>query len=70
MAHVSDIRISGVTLGDRFADFRGALASRRAQNRVYRNTYNELASLTDRELSDIGISRSDIKRVASEAAYY
>jgi len=30
----------------------------------YRNTYNELARLTDRELNDIGIGRGDIKRVA------
>ena len=31
---------------------------------TYRNTYNELAKLTDRELNDIGIGRGDIKRVA------
>ena len=30
----------------------------------YRNTYNELARLTDRELNDIGIGRGDIKGVA------
>jgi len=29
-----------------------------------RNTINELSILNDRELSDIGISRSDIMRVA------
>jgi len=29
-----------------------------------RNTINELSVLNDRELSDIGISRSDIMRVA------
>ncbi len=31
---------------------------------IYRNTYNELSSLTDYELNDIGITRGDIKRVA------
>ena len=31
---------------------------------TYRNTYNELSSLTDYELNDIGITRGDIKRVA------
>ena len=31
---------------------------------TYRNTYNELSSLTDYELNDIGINRGDIKRVA------
>ena len=30
----------------------------------YRNTYNELSQLNDRELNDIGIGRGDIKRVA------
>ena len=31
---------------------------------TYRNTYNELSSLTDYELNDIGITRGDIRRVA------
>ena len=30
----------------------------------YRNTYNQLSRLTDRELADIGITRGDIKRVS------
>ena len=68
MAYVTDIRISGVTLGDRFAALRETLATRRAERKIYRETYNELASLTDRELNDIGLSRSQIKRVALEAA--
>ncbi len=32
----------------------------------YRKTYNELASLTNRELDDIGINRGMIKSVAME----
>ena len=32
----------------------------RRQN-AYRNTYNQLQRLTDRELADIGIARGDIK---------
>ena len=35
----------------------------RRQN-AYRNTYNQLQRLTDRELADIGIARGDIKNVA------
>ena len=31
---------------------------------TYRNTYNELSSLTDYELNDIGLSRGEIKYVA------
>ena len=33
--------------------------------REYQDTYSELASLDDRMLADIGISRSDIPRVAA-----
>lgn len=36
--------------------------------RVYRKTLTELDKLTDRELSDIGISRSMIYQIATEAA--
>ena len=32
--------------------------------RTYRRTANELQGLTDRELTDLGIGRGDIERVA------
>jgi uncharacterized protein YjiS (DUF1127 family) len=34
----------------------------------YNRTVSELQSLTNRELADLGIARSDIMRVAREAA--
>ncbi len=34
----------------------------------YNRTVSELNALTNRELSDLGIARSDIQRVAREAA--
>ena len=40
-----------------------------ARRKVYRSTRSELAALSDRELRDLGISRSGIKRLALEAAY-
>ena len=40
-----------------------------AKRRVYRATYHELSGLTDRDLKDMGIPRSNIKRLALEAAY-
>lgn len=46
------------------ARLRAALARRK----TYTRTLRELASLNDRELSDIGISRADIRQVAAEAA--
>lgn len=36
--------------------------------RIYRRTYNELSGLSDRDLADLGISRYDISRIASDAA--
>lgn len=35
--------------------------------REYRNTISELKRLTDRELSDLGIHRGDIPKVARQA---
>ncbi len=40
-----------------------------AKRKVYRATYHELSTLTDRDLRDLGIPRSNIKRLAMEAAY-
>lgn len=35
--------------------------------RTYRQTISELRGMTDRQLSDLGIGRSDIQRVARDA---
>ncbi|WP_299863077.1 DUF1127 domain-containing protein [uncultured Roseobacter sp.] len=45
-----------------------AAAQRYATYRVYRETYNELAQLSDRDLNDLGLSRSMIRGLALEAA--
>jgi uncharacterized protein YjiS (DUF1127 family) len=39
------------------------------RRKVYRQTVRELNALTTRELTDLGITRSMITRVALEAAY-
>jgi uncharacterized protein YjiS (DUF1127 family) len=42
--------------------------SRRYQRwRIYNRTVAELESLTNRDLSDLGIARSDIPRIARDA---
>ncbi|MFN4101090.1 MAG: DUF1127 domain-containing protein [Pararhodobacter sp.] len=46
-----------------------ALRTAWVRSRVYVRTYNELNALTTRELTDLGISRSMISRLAYEAAY-
>lgn len=39
-----------------------------ARRRVFKQTFNELQSLTNRELADLGINRSMIRSIALEAA--
>lgn len=38
------------------------------QNQAFRQVYDELSMLSDRDLADIGLSRSDIADVAKQAA--
>lgn len=40
-----------------------------ARRAVYRQTYRELSSMSDRELYDLGITRGDIEGLAYEATY-
>jgi len=68
MAYVNTTRIAGFNLTERFAALRADIAARVAHNRAYRTTFNELSSMTDRELADIGVSRSMINEIARQAA--
>lgn len=52
-----------------FHQMRDRIRQALAKRRVYRTTFFELAALTDRELRDLGITRSNIKRLALEAAH-
>ena len=52
-----------------FAEIMEAIRTRRARNRVFRQTFNELHSLSNSELADIGIHRTMIRGLAKEAAY-
>ena len=40
-----------------------------ALHREYQRTYNELDSLTDHELADIGVRRRDIADIAQQHVY-
>ncbi|MBE1282688.1 MAG: DUF1127 domain-containing protein [Rhodobacteraceae bacterium] len=46
-----------------------ALTARFARYRLYRRTLNELTSLNNRELADLGLNRSMLTRIAYQAAY-
>ncbi len=69
MAHVSDIRIGGVTLSSRVATLRMDLMTRFDNYRMYRNTLNELRSLSKRELNDLGFNEYNIEQVAYDTVY-
>ena len=69
MAYVNNSRAATFGLGDRFAAFVANIKVKAAKRRIYEKTVRELNMLTDRELSDLGISRLSIEDVARVAAY-
>lgn len=69
MAFITDTRNAGSSLSERFANFRANWAEARATRAVYKTTLAELSALSNRDLNDLGISRSQITRIALEAAY-
>ncbi|WP_296765271.1 DUF1127 domain-containing protein [Sediminimonas sp.] len=69
MAHVTDIRAPRSALVDRISAMLKSLAERHARYAAFRETVSELSELSDRELADIGLSRTQIRSVAMEHAY-
>lgn len=53
-----------------FAGFIDTAITRYQQNQLIRQTYNELNALSDRELADLGLHRSNLKAVANEAVLH
>ena len=56
-------------LRDRVSARIDALRDGLRRRRLYNRTYNELSALSNRDLADLGISRSSIRSIAREAAY-
>ncbi|WP_319824318.1 DUF1127 domain-containing protein [Thalassovita sp.] len=69
MAYASDIRTANGGFADRFAALIKDLGARYARHKTYRKTLNELASLSNRELRDLGLCRSQLRSVAYEHVY-
>ena len=68
-AHENRRAHEGLSFLQRAADLRADLLERFAQYRLYRATLSELASLSDRDLADLGLHRAMIDDVAREASY-
>lgn len=64
----STTRALGFGLRDRIAALVRVYNEGAARRQVYRQTVNELLALSDRDLADLGIHRTQIKRIAIEAA--
>jgi uncharacterized protein YjiS (DUF1127 family) len=70
MSHTNSLapHISGFSFGqiivDAIVDFRDGFA----QRAEFRKVFNELDTLTDRELADIGIDRGQIRAIAEASA--
>lgn len=69
MAFVSvNTGVSTQLLG-RVSDYFAGLRQSFADHRLYMTTFDELSSLSSRELADLGMYRADLHRIAREAVY-
>ena len=67
MAYITDVLNPG--LGDRLRAAMQQFREARARRALYRQTVNELAVLSDRDLADLGIARTEIHDLARVHAY-
>ncbi len=68
MAYMNTTHATGSTLGFRAAAIFNTLATRYKQHRLFRATYNGLSALSNRDLADLGLHRSELYQVALESA--
>ncbi len=68
MAYVTAYRPEKSGVAARLGDWIETIRKRRQQHHVERTTFNELSLLTDRDLADLGIHRSQIREIARNAA--
>ena len=71
MTFATETQTRGIIAGiaDRVSTFFRELSAFNAQYRVYRTTIRVLSALSDRDLADLGLSRSMIADIAHEAAF-
>jgi len=69
MAYATEFSTVQHGLRDRVTAIFNALSEARAQRKVYTRTLDELRSMSDRDLTDLGISAAQIPFIAREAAY-
>jgi uncharacterized protein YjiS (DUF1127 family) len=69
MAYVNSTRAPAVSFSDRLNALVKVASDMIARRKIYTQTVFELSSLSDRDLADLGISRTQIGKIAREAAF-
>jgi uncharacterized protein YjiS (DUF1127 family) len=66
MAYFTDTAVTAQPR--RIAAMLDTIALKLRQRKAYRQTFDELCTLSDRDLTDLGMSRADFRRLSREAA--
>jgi len=69
MAYIAGNRSNTISLGERLNEIFVDFAASYTAWRLYRRTLAELQDLSARELTDLGLDRSNLRAAAYEAAY-
>ncbi|MGC1506633.1 MAG: DUF1127 domain-containing protein [Sulfitobacter sp.] len=68
MAYLTTTSAIGTSFGARATAAFQSIAASYKQHRLYRETFDELSALSNRELADLGLNRSNLHQVARESA--
>lgn len=68
MAYLTTSSATTASFADRTRAVFHGMATQIKRRRMYRETYDGLSALTNRELSDLGLNRSELRHVAWESA--
>lgn len=69
MAYISANQTRSLSIIARISDFLATSQKSFADHRLYVRTMSELKSLSNRELNDLGLSRSSLHDIAYQAVY-
>ncbi|KEJ89341.1 DUF1127 domain-containing protein [Sulfitobacter donghicola] len=68
MTYFTDTNVSVSAQPSRTAAFFDTIALKMRQRKVYKQTFDELCTMTARDLADLGLCRADFRRLSKEAA--
>lgn len=68
MTYFTDTNVAAAQQPSRIAAILDAISLKMRQRKAYRKTYNELCTMTARDMADLGLCRGDFRRLSKEAA--